>query len=241
MYFSGHIVLQRLVSPKLPPLPLNIWREFGLLENLQNLFLLSTAGIALLGALRGQGRRRRLGFALAAALATFIFLEEVDYGVQWAHYLRADQLDWFRPETEWPAELTEQSRVIEAFNLHTSGARFKSMKRAADIFVAVFFGLVPLVAARFRPGRLASWAPDRFMVFTVIAMAALRVMTHLLAFWEEQTVQRVLAAGGTPWELGSIRFNLSEFGELLVYYCFLLYVFGLMPKDSLVSRGPCGR
>ena len=40
MYFSGNIVLQRLVSPALPPMSPDAWREFGLLENVANIFIL---------------------------------------------------------------------------------------------------------------------------------------------------------------------------------------------------------
>ncbi|HPJ58027.1 MAG TPA: hypothetical protein PLK81_10315, partial [Kiritimatiellia bacterium] len=39
MYYSGVLMTQRLVAPKLPPLDSHSWREFGLLENGQTLLL----------------------------------------------------------------------------------------------------------------------------------------------------------------------------------------------------------
>ena len=83
MYFSRDLVAQRLVAPKLPPLPFHSWREFGLLENAQHLLLLASFVVLLAGARRATERLQRAGFVVAAAMTLFIFLEEVDYGVHW--------------------------------------------------------------------------------------------------------------------------------------------------------------
>ena len=226
MYFSGHIVLQRLVSPKLPPLAVNTWREYGLLENLQNLLLLSMVGVAAHGALVARERGRRLGLVLLAMVALVVLLEEMDYGTLWASYARAAPLEWFVPETLWSPALAEAGQRVDAFNLHTAHGRFTWMKKIADVCTFAFFVVLPLVVKRGNgTGLLARWSPDRWMVVTTGIMAFLRLMTHNIARWDATALARVAAAGGRVWETGSMGSNLSEFGELLLYYCCALYLF----------------
>ena len=54
MYFSGDLVLQRLICPKLPPLSRNAYREFGLLANVQNLLLIVIAAVFTAGTVRAR-------------------------------------------------------------------------------------------------------------------------------------------------------------------------------------------
>ncbi|HRT06596.1 MAG TPA: hypothetical protein P5204_12955, partial [Kiritimatiellia bacterium] len=75
LYFSDHLVAQRLVAPKLPPLSYHSWREFGLLENAQAALLLVSFVALLAGAKRATETLQRAGFVFAAA-ALFLFLEE---------------------------------------------------------------------------------------------------------------------------------------------------------------------
>lgn len=239
MYFSRHVVMQRLVSPKLPPLAINTWREYGLLENLQILVLLSMAGVAIHGAILARERMRTAGLALGAALALFVLLEEVDYGTLWLNYARAAPLEWFEPETRWPPALRSASYRVDAFNLHTAGERFRWMKRGADVFTFMLLVVFPLVVRRFKAAtRWASWAPDPWLVATVCVMVVLRFLIHAIAGWDEQALASVTATGGTIWENGSMSSNLSEFGELLLYYCFFLYV---VQQVYTGASAPCGR
>lgn len=234
LYFSRVPALQRLVSPKLPPLAENTWREYGVLENLQNALLLVMVVLAVRGAARaGPGRRRRL-LAATAVLAALVFLEETDYGAHALRWVNAGDLQTLAPESAWSEADRKASRAQVWFNLHTGGERFKPVKRLVNGGVIVFFVLVPLVAARLRPGRSARWVPSLWLAAATVVGGLVRISAHALARWERASLARTVEAGGTPWETGSLGSNLSEFGELFLYYGALLYLVEQLsrPRDD---------
>ena len=106
MYFSSNLVLQRLVSPKLPPLNVDLWREFGLLESLQVLFLLAIVAISTVAVFRKKTRLERTGFLVIALVSLFVLLEETDYGLTYVAYAQSPtDIAWFTPEAQWPEDL----------------------------------------------------------------------------------------------------------------------------------------
>ncbi|MCP4642031.1 MAG: hypothetical protein GY851_16430 [bacterium] len=230
MYFSGDIVLQRLVSPKLPPLPPDSWREFGILENLEHLILLGMFVVSCIGVVRKQNRIERYGFALLAAFTMFVFLEEIDYGTHVLAFLRCPvSFQWFLPVAEWPRELISQiDLVAEPVNIHNQAGLTKIMKNLADLSVFGLFLVTPFVAGRVRNTWVRYLAPEKYAVLTVIAIVILRCLTHALGDREEAAVKAAQIAGNTARELGSISSNLSEFRELNVYYLFLVYLAGIV-------------
>ncbi len=245
LYFSGNIVLQRIVCPKLPPLSPDAWREFGLLENLQNLVLLALVGVACAGVLRKKHALERAAWAGLAACALFVFAEEIDYGTHLrAYFFGGNEFHWFQPMREWPPELVGQIDLMaQPVNVHNQPGVDKILKKANNIMIGGVFVLLPLLAMRFRNKWLQYAAPDRYAILTVIAIVLLRSLTHALGSWEESQVGTLrdlmeafqtgqagdhaaaLAAGREP---GAISSNLSEFRELNFYYLLLVYCAGLV-------------
>lgn len=233
LYFSGHVVLQRIVAPKLPPLPPDAWREFGLLENLQNLILLGLFGVACAGVARKRLRFEQAAWAVIAAGTLFVFCEELDYGTHHRAYLaREGGFQWFQPMTEWPGELIAQIDLeAEPVNLHNKPGVDKLFKKASDLLTGLFFGLFPLAALRMKNAWVRYAAPDKYVVLTVLAMFLLRSVTHLLGDLEKASVgdmRGLLALADTASitmtrEPGAISQNLSEFRELNFYYILLVY------------------
>ncbi|HNR29538.1 MAG TPA: hypothetical protein PKI11_01500 [Candidatus Hydrogenedentes bacterium] len=257
MYFLDGMVLQRLVSPKLPPLSPDTWREFGLLENLQNALLLGMAVTAFVGALRFTHPLERLFFWTVFAGAVFVFLEEVDYGMHLIAYWRhRDRIVWFKPMDEhiretvgsfrrmkwytfWahlPRLLAEEFHLAdEPFNLHNIGNATRRIKAAADLLIALLFVVVPLAAPKLKNPWIARFAPSRYAILTVLAIVLLRYATHGLGALEKLAYVKALEAGQVPREFGSISNNLSEFRELNVYYLFAVYLLDIVRRHSRVA------
>ncbi len=225
MYFSRNLVLQRIVSPKLPPLSPDSWREFGLLENLQNLLLLLMLGAACAGIYRKKWVLEKVFWAVALLGILFVFLEEIDYGRHiWVYLNSTDDYQWFLPMKDWPPALIAAIDLDQApLNIHNYPGLDKVLKKTGDLFIVVLFVVLPLVALRVRKPWLRYIAPDKYAILTVAAMVILRFITHALGDLEEAAVEAARAAGNLTLEPGSISKNLSEFRETNFYYLLLVY------------------
>ena len=198
MYFSGVETLQRIVSPRIISMNPNAGREFGLLENLQNIILLAMVIIAFLASRRKEASIERWGFRLLVPFAIFVFLEEIDYGLHYYEYL--NDISW--------------KETRGTFNLHNEGDTTQKIKAVLDSGMVVFFVLLPLVAIKVDHPLLRYITPDRYAILTMIAMLALRTIAHTLR-------DQGFGLGGT------INKNLSEFRELVIYYLFMVYLIEL--------------
>lgn len=243
MYFSGNLVLQRLVCPKLPPLPPDAYREFGLLENLQNLFVLAMVIILLIGALRSVHRVQRFAFLALTVFSTFIFLEEIDYGTHFYAYAQLEEVaGWFEParSDHFQALLAQSDFTASPFNLHNRGDLTDVFKGIASAVVLGLFVLAPFLTGRIRNPWFHYVTPDRFAVITVVVMVVLRLVTHQLGNLDAQWAAMPPSGGGTSTrEVGAMNNNLSEFRELTTYYLFLVYlavlVFFRHPPEHTIS------
>ncbi|MFO7973722.1 MAG: hypothetical protein R6V12_03725 [Candidatus Hydrogenedentota bacterium] len=244
MYFSGNIVLQRIVVPNLPPLPLQDWREFGLLENLQHLLLLAIIMTAAYGTYRKRWKWERLGFALLSLGTLFVFLEEIDYGTVYHDYLTSDHdFEWFMPRSEWSPDLLGELSQEESFSVHNQFKLTRIFKHVGDTLLVLIFGIVPLVAWRVDNRWLTYLAPDRFAVLTLIAIFVLRNITHALGDWEASIIAQAAESGvSIERELGAISKNLSEFRELNLYYLYFVHAVTLVfMRESPAERSESGR
>jgi len=246
MYFSDHLVLRRLVSPKLPPLWPGSWREFGLLETSQHLMLLAMAGIALAGLWRKRHGGERIAFAAIALFAAFVLLEEIDYGQHFKNYLTSEHdFEWFEPANQWPPELVASIDLeTEPLNLHNRGNLTDIIKFFVQAGGLLFFVVFPFIAPRLKIPWLRYIAPDRYAVLTIAVMGAFHLITHTLGDWEREAIARAVASGGPVPEAGAMRNNLSEFREFNTYYLFLVYLAVLVffrkspgPAHGDASRG----
>ena len=194
MYFSGISWMQTFVAPK-------VNREFGALENIQNLIILSILAVAFKGFLRKTLQAEKIIFAGVALAALFLFLEEIDYGL---HYL-----EYFRGET-----IHTEIRNIHNIN----GTRFvEFLAPIVYSVLAVFFCILPLAARNSSRLWLRYLTPQAHSIGTIVAM----VLVAQLAF--------LLDRMDLPSNL-SLRENISEFGEGFLHYTFFLYFYEIACK-----------
>lgn len=155
-YFSGVEWLQTLVAPRTQ-------REYGLVENLQNVTLLAIVWVSWRAARDVRGLAR-LGWLGLAAFAVLVFFEEIDWG---NHYYRS----WIGK----PRVTTTEGH----FNLHNQGNAQTPIKKVVDLGMLLFFFLLPLLSSKL-PAALARWIPHRWTIATALIGVALSRTAHVL-------------------------------------------------------------
>ena len=215
LYFTGIEGLQQLIAPRVEGLPFSSWREFGLLEQLQNLFLFIIV-IAFLRAFSKQDQRLEKSFFLLGALVMlFLFLEEIDYGLHLAHYLSPEPLETAR------LNLHNQQTFGERENVHY-------IKRMGDFGAVIWFGLIPLLKYRFSFRDLRGIIPSTwFIAPLLISFIVAAVATRL----------NILGLGMINGHEGVIHDNISEFRETTTYYIYCLYALQLVGTGLLFGHG----
>jgi len=207
MYYSGNTALQRIVSPDLPDREYD--REFGLLENLQNLLLLATIAVAIAAVVRKRERWQRVLFAVIVAGTTVVLLEEIDYGLHYYEYLRGTS----------PQEIADVRGMHNVENVN-------DLKKAIDVGVTLLFVVLPVVLRRSTHPLVVYFRPTLWYAATLVLMA---VLSKLVAHPLENR-----GFGGS----GTLFGNVSEFRELTLYYLALLYTIRLATTDPDRSRLP---
>ena len=189
-YFSGNLRLRDLIAPVMN-------REYGLLENFQNLILIVVIIMAVFGIVRKRLLFEKiiLGFILAGAL--FLFLEEIDYGRLHYNYLIGNPLHDRGTNHDW--------------NLHNLSNVNQFMKLGMDLGMIVFFFVFPLITWNSTNRRIRYLRPDPWFMLTLVAMFIISHIAH--------------AIDGTGLGMdGALRSNTAEFREVLIYYILLIYV-----------------
>lgn len=187
MYFSGIDWLRQAVAPR-------VNREFGLLENIQHVILLAILVMAIRSALSSTARLRKGLFIVISVVTSWMFLEEVDYGLHWWELI--------------VGTLPEDRAVIR--NLHNIGGTTQDIKFVGNTIMIMLFVILPFV------GRKSDWKwwrffrPSRYLAMTAVVTFCLARLAHYLAdqgFYPD----------------GPINSNISEFREVMVYYVWLVY------------------
>jgi len=205
-YYSGIAFLQNLVTPVFENMDVKQRREFGVLENSQNIVIIGMIVMAIWGARRQSMPLLRWGFAGIAVFSVFIFLEEIDYGLPYYEMLRG----------------IPKEQMAEVRNWHNQGHRTSDTKRILDIAMVLWFGILPFVAHARLNWRWRLIAPDRYSAATLIAAFLIRTIAHTL---------HDLGLG----EGGGIEKNTSEFRELITYSVFALYLYELAFRRELAG------
>jgi len=195
MYFSGIRVLQFIVSPYHTGMNPSSSREFGLLENIQNIVLIAIIIIAFTGFRRKRLRWDKAAFGFITAFGVFVLLEELDYGLHIYEYVRG---------IPWSDSSTFR-------NVHNIGETTQLAKQVVDTGMVVLFVIAPLALARSKKPLVRYLTPDRYSVLTMLAALIVRFVAHALK-----------DHGFGTW--GTMHSNLSEFRELITYYVFMLYL-----------------
>lgn len=184
-------------------------REYGLLESIQALTILVIFGLAVVALCRAASGRARVLALLLAAVSLVALLEELDYGMHLMELLRG----------------LPPHQGAEARNLHNIGDNTSRLKALNHLVMGLFFVVLPLVAAWSSRPLLQRLAPHRLSIVTVILMVLVTQLAHLLD------------DSGAPHN-GSLTKNISEFGELFVYYLWLVYFWELILNRR--GRAPAG-
>ena len=211
LYFSGVHSLQQIVAPTIAGLSPNSWREFGLVELLQDFCLLSVIGILLLAAYNKKGTVDGLLFFLGVLIFTFLFLEEIDYGIHfYEFFVGADSGVTVR---NWHNQETDGEQNVKRFKQMVDGVMF------------LVFIVLPLVKNKIPIPFIRNIAPSRWFIagFAVILLGA--QIAHLLEDNGMGTIQGIE---------GNLSGNISEFRELGTYYFYVLYALQLRKLDSLL-------
>lgn len=206
LYFSGNEFSQHLISPIIEDLPFRSWREFGLLEQLQNLLILIVVVLFIRAAFQNVQPLEKFFFATGAAIFLFLFLEEIDYGLHFYSYLTGNYSETIN--YNW-------------HNLKSLGKRQNGtyLKKISDLAMIIWFILFPLLGKRVSfPPVLKTVLPSPWFILTLLIAACTSSLAHYL--------------DGLEWDIingvqGSLFGNISEFREINTYYICLLYAIQL--------------
>jgi hypothetical protein len=154
LYYSGVPWMQSLAAPASN-------REFGLIENLQNLLLLGLALVCWQAAGDEATRLARRAWRALSLMVFVVFLEEIDYG---NHF--------------WALAQGRDSGGA-SLNLHNQGGANKVLKRSTDAGFALWLGILPFLATRL-PARVRPWLASRWSIATLLIGAILSRTAHAL-------------------------------------------------------------
>ena len=205
IYYFNLFGLEQLIAPK-------INREFGLVENIQLLLILLIFLVVVKGVRTSKIKIIKYGFIVAGALSIFLFLEEIDYGLNYYDYLGA------KAEKTYVNVLNKEIR-----NIHNNGPLQNIFKLLAYTLILIFFIVFPLLP----PGKKEKLAlinflsPSRLITTTAISLILLNQFAVYL--------YRVYNSPGK-----SLSGNVSEFEEIMIYYILLLYVNELVKKPETI-------
>jgi hypothetical protein len=191
MYFSGIPFLQHLIVPDLPNMAQS--REFGILENLQNIYLLVMAGTGLAALRRKHYALEKAAAVLFIIFSLFVFAEEIDYGLHWKEYLN-----------EVPFEEQEQVR-----NWHNEGQRTSVMKDVVTGTTVLVFVIAPFALRRIRHPLVQYLLPARQYAAGLLGIVLISRLAHYL---NDLNL-------GVP----GITSNIGEFRELGMYYFYMVH------------------
>ncbi len=218
-YFSGNQFLQYLIAPQFDWLHHRSWREFGLLEQLQNAYLLIIFILFATEVIKRPLLLEKTFFLSGALVMLFLLLEELDYGVHFYEYAIGQ---------ESAIEVTQR-------NWHNRDIAGKSingrLKRSSNLLTIIWFFVFPLLALattiNFKSLKAIIPSPWFIAGFTLVLLFS--SLSHYLddigmAYIDDMQ--------------GGLKGNISEFRETNTYYLFLLYAVQLVTTKELLFRQP---
>jgi len=145
MYFSGIEWMQSLVAPRKN-------REFGLLENLQNVILILAAVVAAQGIRRKTLALEKIAFFIVILGSIFLLLEEIDYGHHYLELLRGEKF------------------MTDFRNFHNRSAYLSIIYPIVFCIIVLFFCIYPIAARRSCNPWVRYLAPELHSIGTVFSM-----------------------------------------------------------------------
>ena len=215
LYFSGLKWMQEIIAPTIEGLQFSQWREFGLMENIQNLLMLLIIAVFIHALCNKSGVINKVFYGLGLAFFIFLFLEEIDYGLHHLEYL------------------TGEASGVENRNWHNQWndgvENATRLKKANDAVNILWFLLLPLLTfnQKIRTA-LARYPliPNRWFILAVfVAVLGARVAHYL-------DDNGFAVINGYH---GNLHKTIAEFRETSIYYIYLLYALQCVRLPELIK------
>ena len=200
MYFSGIPFLQHIIVPNMPNAAQA--REFGLLENLQNMYLLAMTCMGIWAIKVKPYLLEKIVAILFTIFAAFIFLEEIDYGLHWQEYLAG----------------VAYEDAAEVRNWHNEGQRTSIMKDVVTATTVLIFVIAPFALAKVKIALVTYVLPAKQYAAGFLGIVLISRLAHYLNDLEL----------GVP----GITQNIGEFRELGMYYFYMVHTWTVVFRRS---------
>ena len=209
VYFFNILGLAFIIAPEAN-------REFGLIENVQLIIILSIFIIAFKALKIEKVNFKKYVFIAFTLLSIFMFLEEIDYG---AHIV-----DYYHGRS-WKHVLRE-SGDHEIINFHNQGKRLHYIKLSAYISFVLFLVIVPAIIRKVKTAnKYLNWlTPSKYFIYTLISMGVLNRIALLIDKKIEHS------------SITSLHKNVSEFEEIFIYYIMFLYIYELVYQNVFLKE-----
>ena len=213
-YFSGNQFFQYLISPQFEWLHHRSWREFGLLEQMQNTFLLLIVALFLLEVFRRPALIEKIFFLGGGLVMLILLLEEIDYGMHFYEYFNGQ---------ESAIEVTQRNW----HNRDISGRSINGrLKKASSLLMFIWFIACPLLSGKIDFKWLKNIVPSRWFVIAFALALFFSSLAHYLDRHSLGIIQGIA---------GSLEGNISEFRETSTYYLYFLYAIQLTVTRPLFN------
>ena len=200
LYYSGIIELQQIIAPTIDFLAVRSWREFGLVEQLQNICLLTTFALFFHAFIKRESWSEKLFFLTLSVVFLFLFVEEIDYGMHVYELIKG----------EYSGFSNTNLHNLE-IGTHDYG---HYLKQFMDLTTIVWFIILPILANKIKTPIIKCLLPSRYFVVGFILIFMFSQIAHIL---EDNGFSVINGVDGNM--VG----NISEFRELNTYYLFFLY------------------
>jgi hypothetical protein len=195
-YFQGPDWLQELSASSYN-------REFGLVENTENVILLCDIYIAFRLLKIPNPKRLKIPYLVIFFATVFVFLEEIDYGYHYINYIND----------------ADARQLSINHNIHNLPEVNNRLRLIFYILIAIFVIILPYFSSSRLPSSLTHFVADVRLQLTVLAFLIISKMAGIFNDLSHNTNM-------------ALHRNISEFEELALYYLFLVYEYNLYLKES---------
>jgi len=201
-YFSGIDALQQIISVNNGFLT----RESGLLEQLENLYLLTIFVMFFYLSIKRINGIEKLFFFSSSLIFLFLLLEEIDYGINLYEFFTHNTVSG--SARNWHNESANGTKQ----NVH-------HFKQLVDVANFLWFIVLPLIANKIKTPIIKCLIPHRFFIIAFLLTILYSRIAHGLDDLGLSIIDGVY---------GSLSGNISEFREHNTYYLYLLYAFQII-------------
>ena len=216
-YFSGISILQQFVAPTINKVNFSYaqMREFGSLEMMQNVLLLSICFLLFREFFSRKNILEKIFFLIGAVLFVFLFLEELDYGLHIYKYFSGNlkEVHYFSWHNQWEEGVEKATKL----------------KRLSDAVTVIWFVLIPLLLLLPILKKLKTQLniiPSCWFILSIILAVIFSKIAHYLddnGFGIINGIQ------------GNLHKTIAEFRETSMYYLYFLYALQLVKTENPIS------